>query len=370
MHSDTEVNADQETLDTSTTRQHLYEWERPFDSGERLPSSPKPQSSELRRADVDALVTAAADHYGLTKEEIRRDAHIARVLYVLRTTLGENLVVARSYKRVDEPAGQFVFRGGTALVSAWDVCERYSHDLDLMFGGWWHLNNRRMRQALRQMPKRVAFACGTEPARERPIIRSHISFFELPAEGLEKPLSLDVLAIPHHPPPIRIEHRKVMSLAGRLAGPDMLERCPFLGGFTVPALGPGSTAMDNLLAQVDVARERTTKEIARRARDWYDLGRIALCADPIGANLERDGAALLGVSEWWVQLVGDPVRRPADGFASIPTVRKGTPEHDALVDAYDLMQDKMVWGARLPLGDAIELALTLDPGPAETYNPQ
>ncbi|WP_419838523.1 hypothetical protein [Candidatus Poriferisodalis sp.] len=59
----------------------------------------------------------------------------------------------------------------------------------------------------------------------------------------------------------------------------------------------------------------------------------------------------------------------ADGFAALRSFDPTTPEHESLAQGYEEVSNNMVWGERIPLREAIRLAVSLDPGPSEPYRP-
>ena len=147
----------------------------------------------------------------------------------------------------------------------------------------------------------------------------------------------------------------------------MLEACPELGGFDFDTLGPGMTAMNKLLAQTEVCRSGSRALISERARDIYDLARIAIERDRFEGHIGRDSKALLHIAESWTP--SSDRKRPPNGFASLASFDASTPEHRALADGYESVMNEMVWGQPIPLDEAINHALSLDPGPPEPPPP-
>ncbi len=99
----------------------------------------------------------------------------------------------------------------------------------------------------------------------------------------------------------------------------------------------------------------------------YDLACIALAKDRFEGHIGRDSKALLHISEQWVP--SEDRTRPADGFASLRSFDSSTPEHEALAQGYEEVLHNMVWGEKIPLNEAIQLAVSLDPGPSEPHSP-
>lgn len=99
----------------------------------------------------------------------------------------------------------------------------------------------------------------------------------------------------------------------------------------------------------------------------YDLACIAEHKDDYEGHIGRDSRLLL----WHAERAqpGPTRKRPADGFASLRSFDPATAEHEALAAGYEEVLDTMVWGRRIPLREAIRLAVSLDPGPPEPPRP-
>lgn len=98
-----------------------------------------------------------------------------------------------------------------------------------------------------------------------------------------------------------------------------------------------------------------------------DLACIARHADDFEGHIGRDSKALLWVAESWRH--EHAPARPEHGFASIKSFNPSTREHEALAAGYEQVMETMVWGEKIPLQEAIALAVSLDPGPAELLPP-
>ena len=146
---------------------------------------------------------------------------------------------------------------------------------------------------------------------------------------------------------------------------DMRNSYPELGGYTVPTLGPGLTMTDKLLAQTKAADSKDIDMIRERARDLYDLACIAQNRSRFEGHIGRDTRYLLHISE--SHRPADDPHRPPAGFASLATFDPSTVEHQALAEGYESVLASMVWGERIPLEDAIQLAISLDEGPAKPF---
>ena len=124
---------------------------------------------------------------------------------------------------------------------------------------------------------------------------------------------------------------------------------------------------DKLLAQTEAALSGDLDLIRERSRDIYDLACIAKQRARFEGHIGRDTRYLLHVSE--TQRPPDNPGRPPDGFASLRTFDPSTPEYEALAEGYETVSTHMVWGDKIPLDEAVRLALSLDEGPAEPFVP-
>ncbi len=118
--------------------------------------------------------------------------------------------------------------------------------------------------------------------------------------------------------------------------------------------------MDKLLAQTHLANTQNLFAIEERARDVYDLAMLALNKTVLSGHLGRDSIALLRASEN-VRRNRNGATRPDAAFASLSTFKEGTSEYQALERGYNAVLNDYVWGEKIPLNDAIRLALSLDP---------
>lgn len=175
--------------------------------------------------------------------------------------------------------------------------------------------------------------------------------------------SIDIGFEPLDVEPLWTQSMPIMSLIGRISSPEMLDAHPELGGFSFDVIGPGTTAMNKLLAQTRVSESGDLDQIVGRARDVYDLACIANQAAQFEGHIGRDSRALLDIAETWKD-ERDP-ERPPDGFASLRSFDPNSREYEALADGYEIVMRDMVWGEAIPLDEAIQLAVSLDPGSAQ-----
>ena len=67
--------------------------------------------------DFADLLRATADSRGLPIWIVEKDYYVTRALRALRDKIGDH----------------FLFKGGTSLSKGWDLIERFSEDIDLLF---------------------------------------------------------------------------------------------------------------------------------------------------------------------------------------------------------------------------------------------
>ena len=322
--------------------------------------------TESREA-FNGLVSDASDAYGLPPAMIASDYWLVRTLHAWASLVGF-WGVSHVYPPAGQSsggyAGRFVFGGGTSLSAAWGLTERWSEDIDLVFDPAQETKPRHFAQVCKAAAIKVSKSLGggyTSAGKSG----DHFFFEVTSKDGLLS--NVDITRQDMSAPPLLCQEMQVVSMIGRVADEGTLRACPELGGFGVLSLGPGSTAMNKLLAQTQVSESSDLDQIRYRARDIYDLACIAARSADLEGHIGRDSRALLHISEGWHRQ-GMPYR-PPDGFASLRSFDPSTPEHAALTEGYEDVMDRMVWGEKIPLTEAIKLTLTLDPGPSEPYRP-
>ena len=341
---------------------------KPAQTGDRRPVS----ETQARMTDDSEhfghMSEQAAERYGLDLPLIVHDYWLVRTLHAWRETVGIGFV-QRAYPDPEKSpeenrVGRFVFGGGTALSAAWGITQRWSEDIDMILSPAAGSEPRHLTQACKQAFASTALtsASSYQITEKSP---GH-SFAALRrSDGATTRIDVVFRTLEAHPTWIQPE--PVMSLIGRMCDHDTLREYPELGGFKMAVLGPGSTAMDKLLAQTKAAMSCKLGFIRERARDVYDLACIARARARFEGHIGRDSAALLHIAESQ-RLPTDP-KRPPDGFGSLCSFDPSTQEYEALAEGYERLTDGMVWGEPIPLDDAIRLAVSLDPGPAEAYAP-
>lgn len=314
------------------------------------------------------VVKETASAYKIEEEMIETDYWLVRSLHSWLVAVGDH-ALPRGYPNPKEPTefqsvGRMVFGGGTSLSAAWGITERWSQDIDLILDPTQGATPKQMRQACRKAAEAAAqrIGCSFKETSRSP---GHF-FFVFRDRGRNEVASIDI-AYQTVDPPLWVEKMPVMSMIGRVCDPELLDAFPELGGFEFNTLGPGTTAMNKLLAQTEVSATGDLQSIRGRARDVYDLACIAKSAKDFEGHIGRDSKALLWTAESWRD--GHDGRRPEDGFASLKSFDPSTPEHEALAAGYEEVMEDMVWGEVIPLQEAIALAVTLDPGPAEPPPP-
>ena len=313
--------------------------------------------SQLQR-----LCNETAQHYNLEPAVIEQDYWLLRSLYAwIEAAGGSDLPRPYLPPSQSASAGRVLFAGGTSLTAAWNIAPRWSEDVDLVVVPTPGLGKKKIRAACKYNARKASNSIGAKfhGLEEGP---QHI-FFEIrrsdPVSGTRMDISFRTV------PSMLVANRSVSSLIGRIVEQDVRDHFPELGGFTVPAVSPGLIMTDKLLAQTQVAESRDLGDIRRRSRDLYDLACIALERSRFGEDIGRNTPRLLYVSE--SHRPPDDPPRPTDGFASLRTFDPATPEYEALAEGYESVLDRMVWGEKIPLDEAIRLAVSLDEGPAEPF---
>lgn len=316
----------------------------------------------------ESLAGHAAGRLGLDRRLIVADYWLVRTLCAWTQAVGDGWV-QRRYENPDlsgeeNLVGRFVFGGGTSLSAAWRITERWSEDIDLVLSPTSHATPRHLAQACQRAFSATALLLpGSHTVTSRDRGHSFASFLR----DRQQVSRIDVSFTPLDAAPTWTQREPVMSMIGRTVEDDLLKDFPELGGFEIETLGPGTTAMNKLLAQAQSAASGDLGFIAERARDVYDLACIARHRDRFEGHIGRDGRALLHLAER--AHADESRRRPLDGFASLRTFDPATPEHEALAGGYEDVLDSMVWGEKIPLDEAILLAVSLDPGPPEPHRP-
>ena len=305
----------------------------------------------------------AADTYGMSVDKIVCDYWLVRFLHKWQTVITDSHI-RRAYPdpkgAEDQYVGSVVFGGGTSLTAAWQITQRWSEDVDLLLNPLPESKPKHLRSACQAAAMTISNRIGRSLV-EHSRGKDHY-FFAAVDKATGTTTEVDVV-FRQIERPMWVEKVPVMSMIGRVSESGLLAEFPELGGFKFNTLGPGSTAMNKLLAQTEACASGDITRIAERARDLYDLACIALHADEFEGHLGRDSKALLWIAEQWIDT--SERKRPPDGFVSLPSFDPKTREYEALAAGYEEVLSSMVWGEQISLQEAIALATTLDPGPAE-----
>ena len=306
-------------------------------------------------------------HYQTKVKEIDliRDYFLTKCLkHIVDRIENENCIVfsgdPNRKKSVLRPLARLAFAGGTSLVSAWDVTQRYSEDLDLMA----LIVDPEATQTARKRPMRVISRWAAEALEAQKHEQRTINFKDAEHRrtlfnlgGYKEFLKLETSVEADENGIWAL--RSVLSIMGRFATQEQLTAYPELGGFTMPAISPGYTAANKFDALHRRAETGKYNGLRKRVRDLYDLAMIALSvyADQVREDVPRfaDRAAdFLGHR--------DIVFRPEDGYANSAMFYRGTEAYHALEDAYQKTMSGMVWGNMPSFEEAISLAASLDGG--------
>lgn len=329
------------------------------------PGDNRPKAHET--SGFNDLLDRASRTYGLSAEMVAHDYWLVSTLHAWTTQIGARSL-PQAYpaaNRSSIPIGRVIFGGGTSLSVAWGITERWSEDIDLVFEPDGPHRPKKFKAACKAAAITVSKAVGGScRASERG--KQHF-FFEVAHQRTEPLARVDIVAHESVPNPVLCQYVPVTSLVGRVATQDELDAFPEMGGFDFLTLGPGSTAMNKLLAQTQMSESGDLNQIRERARDVYDLACIARSSAHFDGHIGRDSSALLYIAEQWS---AEAVTRPRDGFASLASFRSGTREHQALAEGYEAMLDRMVYGEKIAFDEAVRLAVSLDPGPARQFVPQ
>lgn len=305
-------------------------------------------------AEFSSLVGKVHENYGISEREIARDYWLTSCLHGIATSDSDGLALKGD---TGETLATFAFAGGTALVSAWDITERYSEDLDLLALTASEAPSSSVVKKVLSLPDKWVSAAIGVPKEEFDVRhmgnvgfrRTHIEiggeYAFLKMETTVEPYDEDIT-----------ETRTVMSLMGRFASARQLEEFPELGGFALPCVVPGYTAVNKFDALHRRATGKDLPNLTRRGRDLYDLARIA-------ASEHADAARRLIPAK--AERASDSpgsrpdVPRPRNGYASSIAFSPGTGAYEALRRGYE-QSTKLVWSKPPTFEAAVELACSLD----------
>ena len=313
------------------------------------------------RAYETAVRDAVFHHRGsLTAEQIEHDAMLCAALgAVARAHPGGHVTgPGRKPSSPEVPLGRYVFTGGTALLVAHGVTDRYSQDIDLLYLPIDAEQSRhRHTKARKIILKSAASALGGDLAYGHmgmAILQARIGHGDDPeylaVDIAHKPELLECEGM------LDIESKEVRSLIGRVSGATAPADDPRFGGFEVPTVGLPYIAATKLDAQHHRAMAGRCDQITERARDLYDLWCIA-----VSPQADRVRATVPALSEVTVRDVINQGRwpRPSSGYGNSPVFRPGTDANEALRAGYEQMRPD-IFGDAPAFVEAVEAARSLD----------
>ncbi|MCY4518453.1 MAG: nucleotidyl transferase AbiEii/AbiGii toxin family protein [Acidimicrobiaceae bacterium] len=308
------------------------------------------------------LLSTAAASLRLEPDSILQDYWLTACLHNLSESGSPHgMQVFREFKGQREPSAICLFTGGTSLVSAWDITERYSEDLDLLAvdltGG---VAKETLRKARSQISGWVKEPLGqTELAvRQDDDRKKAYRKMWLPVGREEAFLKVEIAS--EEIASDLLEARPIMSLMGRFATEAQLAKYEELGGFELLCTKPAYTAANKLDALHRRAAKGHFRGLTARVRDLYDLAMIAQSEHADGTrsripDLAETAAHSFGRGD-------ESVPRPAKGYADSILFRQGSEAQEHLEQAYPSLAN-FVWGNLPPFGEALELAASLDNHP-------
>ncbi len=333
----------------------------PLDAAPQVPTGVGAGARGLAGSPSDfiSLALDTVSGLGIPRDYVVRDYWISSCLYHIFES-GSSMDM-RAYKEVDgesQESAICIFTGGTALVAAWDITERYSDDLDILAGSLsTDISREARRKARSEFSKWIAHPLGfTDQDVELHDSRtSDYRQMRLPIGGESRYLKVEIVSedVEHD----LYEQRPIISLMGRFASDHQRSQYPELGGFNLPCTVPAYTATNKLDALHRRAAKGDFGSLGTRVRDLYDLARIAAseygdaARAQIPAHAERASRSFGRGS--------DAVPRPASGYAASLIFRDGSKAQKALKEAYPRLA-AFVWGDLPPFDEALELAASLD----------
>ncbi len=324
------------------------------------------------QASMQSLVKKSQQQFGISPDRIIKDYWLIATLQRIYRMLGANGRIPPLYGSKTE-IGNIVFGGGTSLSAAWDIVPRYSEDIDLVLIPAPNAKSKHLRNGLQffrnMAAKLIPYSVLIKDRNDGH--KAKQSFFTLQLKGGIN-ISVDVTVRDFKDSPVHIEQKQPISLVGRVSSVEERNCYTELGGhidtspngasWIVPCLGPCSTAMDKLLAQTHLSDVCDVSGISSRARDVYDLAMVSANAHKFEGHIGRDSLSLLAAAER-IRSRADGAVRPKNGFSSIASFKRGSSQYEALKAGYETVLEEMVWGEKIGLDEAIELATTLDPIP-------
>lgn len=292
---------------------------------------------------------------GIAAREIVRDYWLTACLFGIVSNSPSGLMFRGGGN--SEPLARCVFAGGTSLVSAWAITERYSEDLDLLvLTVEQRPTNSAAKKALGVPTGWVASSLNLLKEEIDTRHMGNVGFRRSHLEIGGEPGFLKIETTVEPTDDALFKTRTVTSLLGRFATSDDLDHFPELGGFEMPCVVPGYTAANKFDALHRRAVAGEINELAQRGRDLYDLARIASSEH---ASEARELIPFLAERSSSSPGRRQDVPRPQGGYANSPAFKSGSEPQDALKNGY-LAATDLIWGQAPSFDEAIEMAVSLD----------
>ncbi len=308
--------------------------------------------NEFRR-----LCHDATGHLGLSAGQAIKDYWLISALYAVASRPESCRIV---HGETGETMGETAFAGGTALVSAWNVSERHSDDLDLViFAAAEQPSRQAIRKLLSQSQKPLPGALGATAGPVKYNDNGAQGFRNIAISMGDRKNFLRIESTVESPPaglPL-FEERTVMSAMGRFASEQQRQRFPELGGFQIQCVTPAYTALNKFDALHRRAVAGQFGGITQRGRDLYDLARTAR---------SEHGEQVRPLLEASTQRVARPlsrrkaVPRPEAGYGTSVVFTSGSQAYEALEEGYAAVVERLVWKDAPDFEEAVELAVSLD----------
>ena len=289
--------------------------------------------------------------------DLARDYWLTACLRGVVVAGGADGVILTGQGRKQSPLAKCAFTGGTSLVSAWGITERYSEDLDILAlvldeDG----STSAYKRPLSVVSKWTAAAIGLGKQDMSVVHMNNVGFRRTFFNIGDDPEFLKIETTVEAYQDGLCETRPVTSLMGRFATDEELAQYPELGGFEMLCVTPAYTAANKFDALHRRAVTGDLRGLVIRGRDLYDLASIAAS--------EHAEAARGAIPDLAARAASSPgqrenVARPPGGYADSILFRSGSESQETLRDGYERI-GPLIWGDLPPFDEAIEQAATLD----------
>ena len=294
---------------------------------------------------------------GLPSLRLVSDYWLTACLAGIAAAAGPDGVIHRGQGRKQTPLARCVFAGGTSLVSAWGITERFSEDLDILA---LVIDQEPSASALKRplsvVTRWAAAAIGLDDEDVTVAQMSNVGFRRTHLRIGGDPRFLKIETTVEADSDGLCVARQITSLLGRFATADELGRHPELGGFEMLCVTPAYTAANKFDALHRRAAAGDLRGLAQRGRDLYDLAAIAASDH---ADAARSAIPVLAERSAASSGRRDSVPRPRRGYATSILFTPGAEAHEALRDGYRAVAD-LTWGSLPSYETALDLAASLD----------